>query len=72
MISFDQSLTNLHRVGEKLPRDSGKIFSAKYLSKMWNCGRLWTKNMNGRTDKVKSKLDQVNNANSLIIFLTNL
>ena len=59
LLKCDRNLLNLFGTGGKLPKDSGKTNSVKYLSQLW-C--LWTKNMSGVTDNVEilhtAQLDQ--------------
>ena len=50
LLNFDGNQPKLVGTGKKLPKDSGKNISVKYLSKMWY---LWSKNMKGMTDKVE-------------------
>ena len=50
LLNFDGNQPKLVGTGKKLPKDSGKNISVKYLSKMWY---LWSKNMKGMTDRVE-------------------
>ena len=50
LLNFDGNQPKLVGTGKKLPKDSGKNISVKYLSEMWY---LWSKNMKGMTDKVE-------------------
>ena len=70
LLNFDRSHLKLFGTSEKLPKDLGNFF-VKYFSKMWY---LWTKNMNGMTEKIeilhRAQLDPALQKTSKQLFLS--